>query len=66
MSADERQTMQLIATKVREKNALDYQYALQSTLKIWLFVHVPMTYSLLVFAVTHGALVISYTGAVLS
>jgi hypothetical protein len=56
----------LIATKVREKNALDYQYALQSTLKIWLFVHVPMTYSLLVFAVTHGALVISYTGVVLS
>jgi hypothetical protein len=66
LSADERQTMQLIATKVREKNALDYQYALQSTLKIWLFVHVPMTYSLLVFAVTHGALVISYTGVVLS
>lgn len=36
------------------KSDLDYHYAHQATLKYWLFVHIPLTYSLLIVAVVHG------------
>lgn len=43
---------QLIALVIR-KDDLDYQYAMQSILKSWLFVHVPLTWALLVLAAFH-------------
>ena len=42
---------------VAQKDGLDYQYAHQSLLKYWLFVHVPLTYALLVLALLHLILV---------
>jgi hypothetical protein len=45
---------------VEAKDDLDYQFALQSTLKYWLFLHVPLTYALIVFAVVHLLLVHAY------
>ena len=42
---------------VAEKDDLDYQYAHQAVLRYWLFMHVPLTYALLVFAVFHVILV---------
>lgn len=35
------------------KNALDRQYALQLILKLWLFMHVPLAYGLLLLSVAH-------------
>ena len=58
----ERETMRKLAGHVRRKDDLDYQYALQATLKYWLFGHVPLTYALLVFAVFHWLLVAAFSG----
>ena len=41
---------------IRVKDDLDYHYSLQSLLRWWLFVHVPLTFALLIIAVTHGVL----------
>lgn len=49
-----------IADCVRAKDDLDYQFALQATLKYWLFVHVPLTYALVIFALVHILLVYAY------
>ncbi len=46
------------------KDDLDYQYAHQAILKYWLFIHIPMTYSLLLFALAHGMLAHAYGGGI--
>jgi len=46
----------------RQKDGLDYHYALQSSLKLWLFVHLPFTYGLLLFTCWHIVLVYAYSG----
>lgn len=51
-----------IVDLVRQKDALDYHYSLQLTLKLWLFVHIPLTYSLLVFSLVHVVLVFAFMG----
>ena len=48
---------------VRKKSDLDYHYALQRTLKGWLFIHIPATYALLTLAAVHIVLVHAFTGA---
>lgn len=62
LDEDERETMRLLAGHVEKKDDLDYQFALQATLRYWLFGHVPMTYALLVFAVFHSLLVSAFAG----
>lgn len=52
----------VIAQKVRVKDDLDYHYALQLTLKIWLFVHVPLSYCLSILAVFHVLAVYAFLG----
>jgi hypothetical protein len=47
---------------VRRKDALDYCGALQAALKLWLFVHLPLTYSLMIFSVWHVVLVFAFSG----
>jgi hypothetical protein len=41
--------------RVVAKNDLDYQYAQIAAMRLWLFVHIPCTYSLLVLAAVHIA-----------
>jgi hypothetical protein len=65
LNDSEREVMKEILARVESKDDLDYQYALQATLKYWLFVHVPLTYALLVFAVFHLLLVSSFSGGAL-
>jgi uncharacterized integral membrane protein len=48
---------------VELKNGLDYHYALQKTLKGWLFFHIPLSIALLLLTVVHLALVLSFSGA---
>ena len=60
----ERETLAQIATLVRQKDGLDYHAALQGMLKLWLFAHIPLTYSLLLFTLAHIVLVFAFSGGV--
>ena len=46
----EREVMHALRELVERKDDLDFQVALQTTLKYWLFLHIPLTYSLLIFS----------------
>jgi hypothetical protein len=62
LNDSERATMDQIAVLVREKDGLDYHYSLQLMLKLWLFVHIPLTYSLLLWTLAHIVLVFAFSG----
>jgi len=62
LNDSERATMDQIAVLVREKDGLDYHYSLQLVLKLWLFVHIPLTYSLLLWTLAHIVLVFAFSG----
>jgi hypothetical protein len=51
-----------LADLVRRKDGLDYHHALQTSLKLWLFMHVPLTYSLMIFSLLHVVLVYAFSG----
>jgi hypothetical protein len=61
-SDTERATVERLTALVRQKDGLDYHRALQLTLKLWLFVHVPLTYGLLIFTALHIVLVFGFSG----
>ena len=65
LNAAEQEYSDQLRLLIQTKHKLDYHYALQATLKGWLFVHIPLTYPLLVLAVLHLVLVHVYTGAAL-
>jgi len=58
----EREIMREVGLRVQTKHGLDYQYAAQSLLKRWLFVHIPLTYGLLGFALAHAVLAYAFRG----
>jgi hypothetical protein len=62
LSDVERSLVDQITEYVRTKDDLDYHHAMQKTLKYWLFIHIPLTYSLLVAALFHILLVYSFAG----
>ncbi len=61
LNADERKFLEQLTEQVRVKDNMDFQWYLQGTLKIWLFVHIPLTYALLMFAAVHGLLAWKFT-----
>lgn len=62
VSEQERPSLEKLADLVRRKDGLDYHYALQLALKIWLFVHVPFTYGLMIFSIAHLIIVFAFSG----
>ena len=62
LNADEEKALDWLFERVREKNQLDYAYALQGTLKGWLFFHVPLTCTMLLLSVVHVILVHAFSG----
>jgi hypothetical protein len=64
LNDEERVRLEKIAGLVRQKDGLDYQYAHQLALRAWLFVHIPLTYSLLLFTLAHIILVFAFSGGV--
>jgi hypothetical protein len=64
LNEQERATLEKIAVLVRQKDGLDYHYAHQLLLRAWLFVHIPLTYSLLLFTAVHIVLVFAFAGGV--
>ena len=64
LSPREREFMDLIGRRVREKDDLDYHYAGQAMLKRWLFVHIPLTSALLMFGLLHALLIHAFQGGI--
>ena len=62
LNEKERAVMDTIGEFVRQKDGLDYHYALQSTLKLWLFAHIPLTYGLLILSLAQRVLVHAFSG----
>ena len=65
LNEDEQKILRAIADCVERKDRLDYQYALQLALKLWLFVHIPLTNGLLVLVIIHVWLAHAFAGRVL-
>ena len=61
-SPKEKEILRRLSQQVVAKNDLDYQYALQWVLKAWLFVHIPLTYCLLLVSVLHVIVGYDYRG----
>lgn len=57
----QRETLHSIRDLVLAKDNLDYQYAQQGALKIWLFLHIPATYSLILLSLFHVGLVYAFS-----
>jgi hypothetical protein len=62
LSDAERRSAAELAALLREKDALDLHRSTQLVLKGWLFVHIPLTYGMLVFIAVHVVLVYAYSG----
>ena len=65
LSETEQKLIDEVQQWVLIKDNLDYAYAMQGCLKIWLFVHVPLTYGLIVFAIFHVILISAFSGGAL-
>ncbi len=62
LNKEGRETLDEIEWRVIAKDNLDHQHALQWLLKCWLFIHIPLTYSLMLVAVAHAVLVYAFGG----
>jgi len=61
LNESERKVTARLVELVRQKDGLDYQHALQLTLRLWLFIHIPVTYSLMLWAIAHIVLVYGFS-----
>ena len=62
LNAQERAIAREIGDWIETKYNLDFQYAAQRLLKLWLFVHIPATYALLLLAFVHAYLAVIFAG----
>ncbi|MEY4688773.1 MAG: hypothetical protein RIR76_2796 [Verrucomicrobiota bacterium] len=62
VNSEEGKSLDQLADLVRSKDAVDLQRSLQLVLKGWLFVHIPLTYSLLLASVAHIVVVYAFSG----
>ena len=58
----DREKIEKLAALVRQKDGADYHRALQLSLRLWLFVHIPLTYGLMIFTALHIVLVFGFSG----
>ncbi len=65
LSPPERATSEQLFALVRRRDDLDFHAALQWRLKAWLFLHIGLTYPLLLVACLHGLLAHLFDGGVL-
>ena len=62
LNASEKSAAVELAALVREKDALDLHRSMQLVLKGWLFVHIPLTYGMLVLIAAHVGVVYGFAG----
>lgn len=55
------ETLSQIRERVIAKNDLDFQYANLMLLRLWLFLHIPATYGLIIMAAIHVAVVYAFS-----
>jgi len=51
-----------LSEMVKQRDDLDYHYAIQGRLKIWLFAHIGLTYSLLLVGLLHMVMAHAFSG----
>lgn len=59
---DGRKPSQELKSLITKKDDLDFHFAMQGRLKLWLFAHIAATYSMLILAVFHTVLVHAFHG----
>lgn len=62
LNEQEIEAMKKLEELVCKHDELDYQASLLSLLRAWLFMHIPLSYSLLVFGAVHGVLAYRFVG----
>ncbi|HVT28157.1 MAG TPA: hypothetical protein VHE81_09085, partial [Lacipirellulaceae bacterium] len=62
LSDQEQPACERLFALLRHKDDLDFHQARQRLLKTWLFVHIGLTYALVVFALLHGVLALAFQG----
>ena len=62
LGESEREVGGQLRSLVQQKDDLDFHFAIQGRLKVWMFVHIGLTYSLLITALLHGLLAHVYSG----
>jgi hypothetical protein len=61
LNEEEKTLIDELSYLVRFKHHIDFQHALQGLLKKWLFVHIPLTYTLLLFISVHVVLILAFS-----
>jgi hypothetical protein len=59
-----KEKLEAIKTLVQEKDRLDFAHVYLGLMKIWLFIHVPVTYSMVLLIVLHILVVYAYSSGV--
>jgi hypothetical protein len=62
LAEDQRAISRQLSAMVAQRDDLDYQYAIQGRMKVWLFVHIGLTYSLLVVSLLHMLMAHAFDG----
>jgi hypothetical protein len=62
LSEQEQAACERLFALVRRKDDLDFHDARQRALKLWLFVHIALTYALVLLALLHGLLAHAFHG----
>jgi hypothetical protein len=62
LSDAEQAACERLFTLVRRKDDLDFHEARQKLLKLWLFGHIGLTYTLVLLAILHGLLAHAFSG----
>lgn len=62
LAEDQRDVSQQLTAMVKRRDDLDYHYALQGRLKVWLFAHIGLTYSLLIVSLMHMVMAHAFGG----
>ncbi|MGJ8654324.1 MAG: hypothetical protein ACSHX8_13780 [Opitutaceae bacterium] len=52
-----------ILSSLEQKHRLDYMQSANRLLRVWLFIHIPFTFSLLIVGLIHGIIALMYGGA---
>jgi hypothetical protein len=64
LSGNEKEYADQLQILMKQKDDLDFHYALQGILKAWPFLHLPMSFALLIFSLLHLVLVYAFTGGI--
>lgn len=64
LNKNEKEYADQLQVLMKQKDDLDFHYALQGLLKVWPFLHLPMSFALLIFSLLHIILVYAFIGGV--